>query len=863
MSASYFKVTPKYFWQWEENGNVISIPNGSTIAYRAYAADVLNYLAIQGLPPFGALLLSIIATNEKGGDLLNIVTSIITKNLKDSKSIDIIDGVAFLKLLTQLPNEYKNGNKRLLLFQAIFQDCHNITSTKKAKHICQFISKNTEINFDHNKSGTVDYIIARDFKTLDIIYKKLNTVEAILNEMASVTELPQIVELEEPAITETNTQKDYIDELIDNPKTFHSGSLVRRIWSGLNIPFQSVLPSKQSLGGISDLTNKGDFDKLLISEFANDDLVFLSRIANNEALYIQREIPPQNNQMQRIILIDVSLKNWGTPKVIAFATMLAIAKHPKSNITCTAFTIGNYYKPINFEDINGVIEGLQNLEGSINAGKGLIAYLTENKPNAETEIFVITEPTTLKQVEMLKALNDFQKEIAYIIHPDSDGNIDIYKKQQSSKKHIQHILLPLNEIWKKQPKPTKTETSSDFYMEQNFPLLFGKPSRNNIYLNLDEEYFLVSPEKILYRKCNGADGKSGWDLMDADLPFKPSHSAIGKLENGEILIFLFKNNIKTFVILNVNTGAKLKDSIFNWKNYYGDSLFFEDNAFVYKGNTYCWKIDAITGSVEQIDNTIIVEPEENPLTSKATIIDQYSNFSILKNVNKIQINLLNNLVLNGIHEICFFEGRDSISFDEISNNQFEATADKLTENVFSFFEGSTITIHKAGLLIFKSNNTTIPTFYIPTILLHNIAAASETEFAGRDYHYKQGTKITVGEFYKKYYKPFMEQIIVYTEQSEVNPEYPGGEKAMNKFISKEVKYPKMAFEMNVQGRVFVRFTIDAVGFVTNVHVPNPIHPLLDEEAIRVVKAMPIWKPGTQAGKPCAVTFIIPINFNID
>ena len=111
--------------------------------------------------------------------------------------------------------------------------------------------------------------------------------------MASITELPQIVELEQPAITENNTQKDYIDELIDNPKTFHSGSLVRRIWSGLNIPFQSVLPSKQPLGGISDLTNKGDFDKLLISEFANDDLVFLSRIANNEALYIQREIPPQ------------------------------------------------------------------------------------------------------------------------------------------------------------------------------------------------------------------------------------------------------------------------------------------------------------------------------------------------------------------------------------------------------------------------------------------------------------------------------------------------------------------------------------------------------------------------------------------
>jgi hypothetical protein len=51
--------------------------------------------------------------------------------------------------------------------------------------------------------------------------------------------------------------------------------------------------------------------------------------------------------------------------------------------------------------------------------------------------------------------------------------------------------------------------------------------------------------------------------------------------------------------------------------------------------------------------------------------------------------------------------------------------------------------------------------------------------------------------------------------------------------------------------------------VTNVHVPTPIHPLLDEEAIRVINAMPKWKPGKQAGKPCPVIYTIPINFNID
>ena len=56
-----------------------------------------------------------------------------------------------------------------------------------------------------------------------------------------------------------------------------------------------------------------------------------------------------------------------------------------------------------------MIEGLQNLEGSINAGKGLTAYLTENKPTAETEIFVITEPTTLKTSRNVKGIKRFSK----------------------------------------------------------------------------------------------------------------------------------------------------------------------------------------------------------------------------------------------------------------------------------------------------------------------------------------------------------------------------------------------------------------------------------------------------------------------
>ena len=92
-------------------------------------------------------------------------------------------------------------------------------------------------------------------------------------------------------------------------------------------------------------------------------------------------------------------------------------------------------------------------------------------------------------------------------------------------------------------------------------------------------------------------------------------------------------------------------------------------------------------------------------------------------------------------------------------------------------------------------------------------------------------------------------------------EYPGGTMEMLNFISKNIKYPEEAKEQNIQGRVLVLFTIQPDGKVTDVQVNNPVHPLLDAEAIRVVSMMPDFKPALTAdGTPVTSKSYIPINF---
>ena len=92
------------------------------------------------------------------------------------------------------------------------------------------------------------------------------------------------------------------------------------------------------------------------------------------------------------------------------------------------------------------------------------------------------------------------------------------------------------------------------------------------------------------------------------------------------------------------------------------------------------------------------------------------------------------------------------------------------------------------------------------------------------------------------------------------PEFPGGMVEFMKWITKNLRYPKAAQQQKIQGKVLVAFVIGKDGTVSEIKVTKKVHPLLDAEAVRVVKMMPKWKPGQDKGKPCLTYFCIPVNF---
>ena len=95
------------------------------------------------------------------------------------------------------------------------------------------------------------------------------------------------------------------------------------------------------------------------------------------------------------------------------------------------------------------------------------------------------------------------------------------------------------------------------------------------------------------------------------------------------------------------------------------------------------------------------------------------------------------------------------------------------------------------------------------------------------------------------------------------PEFPGGDLGLMKYIQKNVKYPPIAKEYNITGKVYVSFIVDKSGSVTNVKIVRGVDKNLDAEALRVVKSLPKYKPGKQRGKAVRVMFTIPINFTLN
>ncbi len=740
MSIEYYQSYHNYFWEWEDAAEVISIPNGNTIAYRMVILNIVKELAPQGLPPFGALILSLIALNPNGDKDIEMVKNIIAHRFSKSQPQFSADenlhgSFDFLKRLQKIDKKYKSGKNKIILLKAIFFDCHNILSLRDSYKIAALYIDSSQAFLEKKEFAVVPPGFRKTIKTLGIINQKFPTVESIIEKMVDLPVQEDPIILEEP-----NKSEDLIENLSNDPRTFKVGALVKQIWSGLNLPFHKNSPSQMPIGGVSDLTNKGNFDQLLISEYANDDLTFLSRLANNEALFLNRESPPSSNDLKRIILIDVSMRNWGTPKTVAYATMLAIAKHPKSDFECEVFAIGDTVQSIQFESVHDLIHGLQKVEATLNSAKGIEEYFSLFPSNKNREVFLITEKSVPLQNEMSKALSDYGEQINYLIFNDSTGQIDIYKKLKRSKKHIQHLEIPLRRLWEKKPKRkivARVREKHNFY-----PILIKPPQESRGIIKTENgEIFLITKDRTLLRYFdkNKGKGSKGWEIVHENLKISSTDFEVGVMHNGEYILLTFNPQNREVRIINLTTKKEKKFYFDSWRKLPRRSFVFKDHSFYHVGFNYdnpTWKID-IEGNIVKLDfdksyRTMYDKKLKEDLENQ-TKVHFYHN--LLKKLKSVGISEDGRLIFNK-HELVVNSGFH-IKLEHNSTVKHVATAKMIDDNYFQFPDGSTVELINPGLFILKSSDEANYPFYFPSVLNMSSGIANQKCFAGNEYFRSQ------------------------------------------------------------------------------------------------------------------------------
>ncbi|UTA66942.1 hypothetical protein [Emticicia sp. 21SJ11W-3] len=797
---NYFQSYDNYFWEWENEIHAadsvfetLSIPEGNTIAYESFVMETLELLSLDGFPPFGSLLLALIATNPTAEDSLIKVFEIIDRSQTVQKAQEypksFTNAHNFLKTLTELPPELKTGDKRKQVLQAIFKGCHNRVADYKAQIIMRTYKTNKRLLIEcAEKKLFPETNIKRDLHTLAYLHVKYPTTESVL---AAITGLPEpLPALNEKIMEQEPTpgpSRSFVDELIHERRTFQIGSLIHRIWGGLNIPLHHSAPSHQPLGGVSDLANKGDFDKLLISEFANDDEVFMTRIANNEALYLKREVPPETDKLVRLLLIDCSLKNWGTPKILAFASALAIATHPKTDIECRIFTLGNGYKEVVAETVIDVIDGLNSLGTKLDTAALLNEILTINTDLKHSEFFLITSEDALSSTDMQRALSENYDKIKYIITVEADGNINFFKVQNRGRKLIQHIYLPLEELWSQKPSPSgktqqphATKVRGNTTPDLNYPILLPPPKKSIAVFSLNKDVFyqltnsghlfktqveIPSDAHHYFRHLKGAE------LMLQNLSVSQNGKyALDVNEDGNYILAAFYPNKMYVSVLNLNTGEFHKQKIQLKGQAYDYSIFY-NNGFYLFNKTIKENFKLIVQnealhikhveSLEHLNGFFMEVKERIDIFEKGNVGND-----ILQNFNPLFVTKKKQLQL----------GKHCLAFDKRSSNYtrislvtsrdfvpaIESVYEK-KENRFLFPDGSIIQRDKLGMLIFISSDRSIPTFYLPTTLNTELAMATDSCFAGSKDYFKEEPAhmeiISVEEFEKRFLQPFINTIL--------------------------------------------------------------------------------------------------------
>lgn len=463
-ALEYFYAAHGYFWRWAEEQEVVEWQNGVTICYRAELQQLLIDLAPNGLLPLGSILLVLSActsawTDASGAAVLERLQREVGGGSDGSS--DLRQAVALLEAVALLPTELRTGPAKLHLLRELSNDDDGEVLAVAAagpgvnhgqQVIDEWSSGRLQASLTAHPAPAADLspelrvALEHDLLPLMVQWKRIaddnagaasHKLAVLLRSglLAPPAPLPAL-----PTPTpEPEAPADLLTQLSQDPRTYGLARLTQRLVAALRIPPHSRDAGEQPLGGVADITNRGNFDRLLLSELAHDDLPLLARLAGNEALYLRREAPPVRDLRPRLILLDTTLRLWGVPRVFGLAAALAWARQPQPGglaAPAAAYALGGEQaEPLDLASFDGAVDALGRLDPAPHAGAALTAF-ARTPAAAAADCLLITDAQLLHQPAFVAALAEARPALRFLLTVDRSGELQLYEYGPSGQRTL-------------------------------------------------------------------------------------------------------------------------------------------------------------------------------------------------------------------------------------------------------------------------------------------------------------------------------------------------------------------------------------------------------------------------------------------
>lgn len=480
-AIDYLRAPVNGLWRWAENGAVLVWRDGSTIAFREEIIQIIEWLAPNGLPSFGAVVFLLAACRGKVPTVADVVAisnaPLPTAMGKDAalllsarRQLQAQVGAALSELakVSQLPIEINSGIKaKCVLAEAVFEVAkveRYVEARVVLSGMREAMSDGDLIDSEH-AAASGSYV-----RQIHLVSEGLkpHTVDSLtLRLRTGLDALPIAPDLDLPAAERALR---LIDELSRDREYGAVARAARELMAAVRLPRRLAQPEQLAIGGVADITNRGPLDRLLLSELAHDDLTLSVRVALNEALYLRREPPMREPPGTLALLLDSGVRLWGVPRVLATAVALALIARDKQHSEVLVWRA--HEKQLQSVDLlsrNGLTQHLGVLEPSAHPGEALPAFVDALADDDRNQSVLITHRDALDDADFRRSLADDPAAPGLVATVDREGRFELHTMPLSHRPPICEADLDITALFTEDAAvpPIKTE------LEPDLPGIFG------------------------------------------------------------------------------------------------------------------------------------------------------------------------------------------------------------------------------------------------------------------------------------------------------------------------------------------------------------------------------------------------------